>query len=170
MPEVRGNSPLLLGLGVAAALVGLGTVLAGRLGTVSVPLSAPPCVRQYVCQDGVDPEAMASALRLLREHGVALSEAACSAANVVVRHDPTLDDRDSADDVWPRLHERTLRTMAPLGACVDRVEVRVLHSADVTALVHGLLHATGREHPHHAPSGHVLHPERPSLRDWRGIP
>lgn len=174
MATVRGNAPWLGGLGLLAAVVAGAAVAWGRVRPVTVPLTAPLCEPAVACAaPSLDRDLLIDAVGLLRQHGVNLDVVpSCEAANVVVRVEPMLDDRDSADDIEARLRERVARTWqdVPRSSCVTHADVGVLDGSSLTAIVHGLLHATGRDHPRNPPSGHILDSDRPSLRDWRGVP
>lgn len=169
---IKGNAPWLGGIGVVVTVATALVIAWGRVRPVTVPLTAPPCQPLVACAAGGMSQALVvDAVGLLREHGVTVQVVpTCDAANVVVRVEPMLDDRASADDVEPRLREQTSRTWGAGNTCVAHADVAVLDGSSLTAVVHGLLHASGRDHPRAAPTGHVLDPDRPSLRDWRGIP
>lgn len=169
--------------GLVAALAAGVAVAVGRVQRVEVPRrgewDAPPAV----CVEApADRQLVGDALDVLREHGIApghlLPEGTpCTPRDglVVVVVDPSLDgealpglDEEVAVDrtVWGRTRVSQRETGGP----ILRVEVRLHPRAQLTAHVHELLHAHGWDHPRAAPSGHVLHPTRASLKDWRGIP
>lgn len=181
----RGQGKTALGVaGLVAALAAGVAVVWGRVQAVEVPRrgewSSPPSVCVLPPADRV---LVGEALGVLREHGIQggrlLPEGApCDIRPglVVVSVDPSLDAERLADlDEGPELPgERTRWERAHVlqhenGGPIVQVDLRVHPHAQVAAHVHGLLHAQGYDHPRAAPSGHVLHPDRASLTDWRGV-
>lgn len=176
--------------GLVAALVAGVAVVFGRVRDVEVPRrgawSSPPSVCVEAPADRV---LVGEALGVLREHGIApgrlLPEGTpCDLRPglVVVSVDPSLDvpgladidadgdldevTNDGAGVVWGRTRVHQIETGGP----IVEVDLRVHPRAQLTAHVHELLHAHGYGHPPAAPSGHVLHPTRAGLADWRGVP
>lgn len=169
---------------VTAVAAGVAVVF-GRVRDVEVPRRGAWETPPSVCVEApADRQLVGEALGVLREHGIAggrlLPEGApCTPRDglIVVVVDPSLDgealggpgldDPEAVDrTVWGRTRVGQRETGGP----ILRVEVRLHPRAELTAHVHELLHAQGYDHPPQAPSGHVLHPTRASLRDWRGIP
>lgn len=179
----RGQGKAALGVaGLVAALAAGAAVVFGRVRDVEVPRRGAWETPPSVCV--VEPasrQLVGEALGVLREHGLApgrlLPEGAPCAPRdglVVVVVDPALDgealpglDEEVAVDrtVWGRTKVSQRETGGP----ILRVEVRLHPRAQLTAHVHELLHAQGYDHPPQAPSGHILHPTRASLTDWRGV-
>ena len=179
----RGQGKAALGVaGLVAALAAGAAVVFGRVKDVEVPRrgawEAPPSV---CVVEPASRQLVGEALGVLREHGLApgrlLPEGTPCAPRdglVVVVVDPALDgetlpglDEEVAVDrtAWGRTKVSQRETGGP----ILRVEVRLHPRAQLTAHVHELLHAQGYDHPRAAPSGHVLHPDRASLTDWRGV-
>lgn len=186
----RGQGKAALGVaGLVAALAAGAAVVFGRVRDVEVPRRGAWETPPSVCV--VEPasrQLVGEALGVLREHGLApgrlLPEGTpCTPRDglVVVVVDPALDvpgyfdvgddgimeavQNDGAGVVWGRTKVSQRETGGP----ILRVEVRLHPRAQLTAHVHELLHAQGYDHPPQAPSGHILHPDRASLTDWRGV-
>ena len=171
--------------GLVAALVAGAAVVFGRVRDVEVPRrgawSSPPSVCVEAPADRV---LVGEALGVLREHGIApgrlLPEGTpCDLRPglVVVSVDPSLDRETLPDlDEGPAVPaersswERVRVSQRETGGPIVQVDLRVHPHGQLTAHVHGLLHAHGYDHPPAAPSGHVLHPTRAGLADWRGVP
>lgn len=159
-----GRSWWLLGGGVAAAAAVLAAAVWGRARTVEV--SRPlrwPAGEVIVCGDGHTREAV----RLWREHGHPVRHGgAGDRCDVVIDVDPTLDDRDSVED-GAYVHGRA--QVLHEGGVIRAVAVRVVPGAELVVVVHEVGHSLGFAHPVAAPTGHVMHPSQPGLRDWRGL-
>jgi hypothetical protein len=79
--------------------------------------------------------------------------------------DPTLDTRDSVDDLGTT-HGWT--AVAVQDSVALSAEMRVLPGSDAIVYGHELGHVLGFAHPKACPSGHILHPRRPGW-DGRGV-
>ena len=170
--------------GLVTAVAAGAAVVFGRVRDVDVPRRGAWETPPSVCVvEPADRVLVGEALGVLREHGIhggrLLPEGApCDLRPglVVVSVDPSLDAERLADlDEGPALPgertrwERAHVTQHETGGPIVQVDLRVHPHAQLTAHVHGLLHAQGYDHPRAAPSGHVLHPDRASLTDWRGV-
>jgi hypothetical protein len=176
------KSKAALGLaGLVTALAAGAAVLYGRVRSVEVPQPAHwPGVALVCAGEGVDRVALVEAIDQLEEHGqkarlLARGEDCTPRDGIVaVRVDPSLDteagmgggieaDGDEPRIVWGLTH------VVAEGERIRSATVRLHPRQDATGDAHELLHALGWEHPKFAPTGHVLHPSNPSLRDWRGV-
>lgn len=166
--------------GLVATLVAGGAVVWGRVRSVEAPRPAAWAGTMPVCAgDGVDRVALLEAVREVEAHGFAvrlLPRGPCEVADgiVAVNVDPTLDteaglgggidrDPDPMSTTWDLTH------VVAEGGRIRSATVRLHPRQDATGDVHMLLHALGWLHPVNPPTGHVLHPHDPSLRDWRGV-
>jgi hypothetical protein len=168
--------------GLVATLVAGAGVIYGRVRAVEVPHPASWPGTALVCAGpGVDRVALVDALELLEEHHLALrllpvAEPCITRDGVVaVVVDPALDteaglgggiDRDAE---VPRITWGVTHVVAE-GERIRSATVRLHPRQDVLGDTHELLHALGWEHPRNPPTGHVMHPSSPGLRDWRGLP
>lgn len=162
-----GRSPWLLGIGAGAAAVIAAVIGWGRARPVEVPRPLlwdhAPVV---ICvEDHASAVLVYEGVLLWREHGYPLL-VGTTGCNVRVEVNPALDDRDSVDDDR-FVHGRT--SLSHEGPVVYDGLIEVLPGSRLEVYVHELGHALGFQHPNAAPSGHVLHPSRPGLRDWRGL-
>lgn len=152
----------LVGLAVAAAVGGV--VAWGRVRTVEVPRVArwetPPEVR---ARPGVDLDALDEAVRWwsARGHPLRIVPADESRLGGVIE---VAVDRTLPEGILGLTH----KWAAPGTRSITWAEIRVAPGADALVLAHELAHALGYEHPHAAPSGHILHPTRPGW-DGRGV-
>ncbi len=180
---MKGNTPWLLALGSAVVTAFGGLIAWGQLRAIRVPQDHEWAHVAPICPDaGVDAATLGAAVALLLEHRleVQAEPGPCDArAAIHVRVSPTDVER-----LWPSTEglgeqgEMTGSTAAEAferrvsGALVLDATVYLRRGTDETALVHGLLHALGYDHPRLAPVGHVLSPryDRIGLEDWRGIP
>jgi hypothetical protein len=173
------KSKAALGLaGLVTALAAGAAVVYGRVRSVDVPQPAHwPGVALVCAGDGVDRVALVEAIDALEEHEQKVRLLArgedCTPRDgiVAVRVDPSLDteagmggfDGDEPRIVWGLTH------VVAEGERIRSATVRLHPRQDATGDAHELLHALGFEHPRLAPTGHILHPSNPSLRDWRGV-
>lgn len=175
---------VLLGGGLAAALVAGAAVVWGRLRDVEAPRRGEWATSPAVCVVDADRQIVGEAIGILRDHGQDLhllpESVECEPRDgwIVVRLDPTLDGetlpelsidgpapaRGGGGHAWART-----RVTQTVDGEIRRVDMRLHPAAQKTAAVHDLLHSLGWDHPPQAPSGHVLHPTRASLDDWRGV-
>jgi hypothetical protein len=163
-----GRSPWLLGIGGAVSAVVLAVVGWGQLRDVDVPrpLGWDHTPLTVCAGAGVDTAALGEAIGAWRDHGHPVVPSSAPACDVEVLVDEQLDARDSVDD------DRFVHGRASIrhtGGLIESAELRVVDGADVLVLEHELGHALGYAHPIGAPTGHLLHPSRPGLRDWRGL-
>jgi hypothetical protein len=162
---IRANDPRLLAAGLALSALVAGFIGWGRFRPVEVPHHARWEAVPLLCpQPGVDGPALLQAVRWWREQGHAL-ELSCDRWTVWIGVDPTIDTRDSVEDLGTR-HGWT--AVAVMDGIARSAEVRVLPGSDALVYAHELGHVLGFAHPRAAPTGHILHPRRPGW-DGRGV-
>ena len=184
---MRGNSKVLLAGGIVATALAAGAVVWGRVRSVEVPRVGEWEAVPLVCAVGVDRVALGRALDAVRDHGhrarlLPPSDPCAPGDGVIsIAIDQSLDDATIASSapVGIEAHDGELSPLSPqtwgVTACsregrrIVRCHVRLHPQAGELAIAHELLHAHGWEHPPLAPTGHVLHPSSPGLRDWRGV-
>lgn len=175
--KLDGSGLGLFGVGLAVAAAVLGIIGIGQLRVVKPNRPGKPCVEpQVVCFENVNGRDARESLALLTLHDVPMrlglpSECLNGTNTVDVIWDPNLNSRSTSSNPESVLHElaEVRWSEGPFKGCVTSAVVSVLYSEGKIAITHGLLHAAGFEHPDNAPSGTILHPTRPSLRDWRGV-
>ena len=180
--RIAGNSPWLLAAGSLLATLGIAWVAHGQLGKVHVPQgSSWPHVVSLCPDPMVDAAAYAEAFVQLEEHhiGVRSEDGACdgraaihirvSEADVERLYPTTEVMGDMAELEVKSAREAFERTV--IGEVIVDCTVYARYRNDAKAMVHGVLHCMGWDHPVPAPSGHVLHPryDRMGLDDWRGV-
>ena len=143
-----------------------GVIVWGRVRPVDVPQVATWDGPVTVCASAeVDPETFREAVRLWQElgHDLSISTKIC---DIEVLVDARLDDRTS---IRNKRLVRARTAIEHAGGRIEHAEVRLLPDAGLLAMCHELGHALGYMHPRVAPTGHLLHPHEPSLKDWRGL-
>lgn len=184
----RSRSQTALGLtGLALAVAAGAAVVWGRVRSVEVPRRGTWAITPELCVEAKRREVQ-DALRHLRDHGFRLEllparEGLCPelAGQVVVRVDPALDTAVGLGSGWSAdgtISDRDESETAAWGSTrvtqtssgsIVRALVRLHPDADELTVTHELLHAMGWDHPVAPPTGHVMHPHAPGLKDWRGV-
>ena len=122
-----------------------------------------------VCAElGVNEAELLRAVAWFEEQGIPF-ELSCQGATVLVRVDPTIDTRDSVDDVGTT-HGVTGLVFADESAedpVIVAAIVRVLPGSPAIVYAHELFHVIGGAHPLFPFTGTIGHPHRPGW-DCRG--
>jgi hypothetical protein len=162
---IRANDPRLLAAGLALSALVAGFIGWGRVRAVEVPRVGRWEAVPIVCaRPEVDETALREAVRWWEAQGHEL-RLSCTRWTVWVGVDPTIDTRDSVEDLGTT-HGWT--AVAVQDGIARSAEVRVLPGSDALVYAHELGHVLGFVHPKAAPSGHMMHPFRPGW-DSRGL-
>jgi hypothetical protein len=166
--SLRYNSPVLLVAGLAVCVCFGAWIVYGQLketvepkivGHWTEPLRECPL-------DGVPRGYVDEAVFLWREAGYDVAVDCGPLQNAVMRVDPTVDLRDSVEDLGER-HGVT-KVVQTVDGEIESADTRLMPGPTREWIAHEMGHQLGFAHPDFCPSGHVMHPHRPGLKDFRG--
>ncbi len=162
---MKPNSKVLLALGLSLSAVFLGIILFARVKEVNVKTFAtweePPvlCISKEFNQTELH-----QALEWWADLGYTF-ERSCETHTGSLQIDPTIDQRDSYDDVSVT---HGLTSLSVKDGKIYQAESKVLPGSDALVIAHELGHLLGFRHPNFCPTGHILHPHNPGW-DSRGL-
>ncbi len=168
---MKGNNIWLAAIGGALGLAILIFILYSQTlqtVTVSQPLGWNHTPITIGASSDVQMESLITAVDMWKQRGYPFELCAPSAVmcDIEVSVNPLLDTRDSVED---SRFTHGLTTLVSRDGFLDFVTVEAIAGDDILVWAHELGHTLGYEHPVNPPTGHIMHPTRPSLNDWRGI-
>ena len=164
---LRYNFPILLVAGVLVVAGFLTWIVVGQVKKTVRPMVLGHWGDAlHVCPSEDFPgDVLEQAVDLWRGDGFDIT-IGCSVPFASIVIDPTVDIRDSVDDVGIQ-HGVTKVTQTADGE-ITAAETRMLPGPTVAWTAHELGHQLGFGHPNFCPSGHVMHPHNPGIHDFRG--